>query len=188
MNQPQQESTCAGGPPCPPLDASPAERGGHGGPPIHDWLVVAAVTAVLSVASFLYFFSQGMTNQYGDGVAHVNIARKVVDSPDDSLWQRYIQIGSPWLPLQTALMLPFVSNEWMWRTGAAGSVISMISFVIAAMSLYWLAGGFYAKDDNRSRVLAGVSVAIFVLNPSALFMQATPMTEMVFIAALLAAV
>jgi hypothetical protein len=129
-----------------------------------------------------------MTNHYGDGVAHVNIARKVVDSPDDSLWQRYIQIGSPWLPLQTALMLPFVSNEWMWRTGAAGSVISMISFVIAAVSLYSLAGGFYEKEGNRSSVLAGASVAILVLNPSALFMQATPMTEMVFIAALLAAV
>jgi hypothetical protein len=173
VNQPPKESTCTGGP-----------------PPIQDhrWLLVAAVTAVLSVTSFIYFFSHGMTNQYGDGVAHVNIARKVVDSPDDSLWQRYIQIGSPWLPLQTALMLPLVSNEWMWRTGAAGSVISMISFVIAAVSLYSLAGGFYAKDDDRSRILAAVSVAIFVLNPSELFMQATPMTEMVFIAALLAAV
>jgi hypothetical protein len=188
VNQPQQESTCSVGPPCPPLDMSPVKRGGHGGPPRHGWLVVAAVALVLSVTSFIYFFSQGMTNQYGDGVAHINIARKVVDSPDVSLWQRYIQIGSPWLPLQTALMLPFVSNEWMWRTGAAGSVISMISFVIAAVSLYSLAGGFYGKEGNHSRVLAGASVAILVLNPSALFMQATPMTEMVFIAALLAAV
>ena len=49
-----------------------------------------------------------MTNVYGDGIAHVNIARKVVDSPDDSLWQRYIQIGSPWLPVQTVAMLPLV--------------------------------------------------------------------------------
>ncbi|MEK6304242.1 MAG: glycosyltransferase family 39 protein [Acidobacteriota bacterium] len=128
-----------------------------------------------------------MTNHYGDGVAHVNIARKVVDSPDDSLWQRYIQIGSPWLPLQTVMMLPFVSNEWMWRSGAAGSFISMISFVIAVLSLYRLALRFYA-DERRASVLAVVSVAVFVLNPSALFMQATPMTEMVFIAALLAAV
>src|SRR2546423_15530996 len=64
-------------------------------------LVVAAIAATLSVLSFLYFFSNGMTNAYGDGVAHVNIARKVVDSPDDSLWRRYIQVGSPWLPLQT---------------------------------------------------------------------------------------
>ena len=129
-----------------------------------------------------------MTNYYGDGLAHVNIARKVVDSPDDSLWQRYIQIGSPWLPLQTVLMLPLVTSERMWRNGAAGSVVSMISFVVAAASLYSLAMSFYAGEERRSRILAAISVAIFALNPSALFMQSTPMTEMVFIAALLAAV
>ncbi|MFY9611089.1 MAG: hypothetical protein WAU45_21065, partial [Blastocatellia bacterium] len=164
-------------------------RGGHGGPPVNDriWILVATVAALLSVGSFLYFFGQGMTNHYGDGVAHVNIARKVVDSPDDSLWQRYIQIGSPWLPLQTVLMLPLVSNDWMWRSGVGGSVISMISFVIAAVSMYSLAMNFYGKGETRSPVLAALSVATFVLNPSALFMQATPMSEMVFIAALLAA-
>src|SRR6266545_1799460 len=73
-------------------------------------LVVAAIAAVMSLLSFLYFFANGMTNVYGDGVAHLNIARKVVDSPDESLWQRYMQIGSPWLPLQTVSMLPLVAN------------------------------------------------------------------------------
>ena len=164
-------------------------RGGHGGPPVQDryWILVATVAALLSFGSFLYFFSQGMTNHYGDGVAHVNIARKVVDSPDDSLWRRYIQIGSPWLPLQTVLILPFVSNDWMWRSGIAGSVVSMISFVIAAVSLYSLALNLYGKEEGGWRVLAALSVGVFLLNPSALFMQATPMSEMVFIAALLAA-
>ena len=88
-----------------------------------------------------------MTNVYGDGVAHVNIARKVVDSPDSSLWRRYIQIGSPWLPLQTVMMLPLVTNDWMWRTGVAGSIVSMISFVAAAVSLYLLAATLYRKED-----------------------------------------
>src|SRR6266849_5340539 len=110
-------------------------------------LAVAIVATVLSLSSFAYFFGNGMTNVYGDGIAHVNIARKVVDSPDDSLWQRYIQIGSPWLPLQTVAMLPLVVNDWMWRTGVAGSIVSMISFVIAALSLYLLARSFYRKED-----------------------------------------
>ncbi|HSF23796.1 MAG TPA: hypothetical protein VLE20_06180, partial [Blastocatellia bacterium] len=168
---------------------SPVRRGGHGSPPLHDrrWILVGTVASLLSLGSFLYFFAQDMTNHYGDGVAHVNIARKVVDSPDDSLWQRYLQIGSPWLPLQTVLMLPYVTNEWMWRSGVAGSVISMMSFVIAAVSLYSLAVNFYGIDETRSQALAALSVATFALNPSALFMQATPMSEMVFIAALLAA-
>ena len=152
-------------------------------------LVVAAIAAAVSFLSFLYLFSNGMTNVYGDGVAHVNIARKVVDSPDDSLWQRYIQIGSPWLPLQTVAMLPLVVNDWMWRTGVAGSIVSMISFVVVAVSLYLLARSFYRKEDSGwSEGLPALSAAIFTLNPSALYMQSTPMSELVFMAALVAAV
>jgi dolichyl-phosphate-mannose-protein mannosyltransferase len=144
---------------------------------------------LLSIASFVYFFSQGATNYYGDGVAHVNIARKVVDSPDDSLWQRYIQIGTPWLPLQTVSMLPLVWNDWMWRTGVAGSIVSMISFVVAALAIFLLAKSVYRKEDEAlSRALPFISAAIFVLNPSALYMQSTPMTESVFMGALAAAV
>ena len=63
---------------------------------------------------------------------HVNIARKVVDHPEDSFWQRYVQIGSPWLPLQTILMLPLVANDSLWRSGVAGSLISMLGFVVAS--------------------------------------------------------
>lgn len=152
-------------------------------------LIVAIVAMVLSLSSFAYFFANGMTNVYGDGVAHVNIARKVVDSPDDSLWQRYIQIGSPWLPLQTLSMLPFVANDWMWRTGFAGSIVSMVSFIIAALSLFLLARTFYRNEKGAwSKALPALSAAIFVFNPSALYLQSTPMSELLFIATLVAAV
>ena len=152
-------------------------------------LLVLAFAAILSIVSFGYFFSRNMTNLYGDGVAHVNIARKVVDSPDGSLWQRYIQIGSPWLPLQTVLMLPLVSNDWMWRTGLAGSIVSMISYVVAALSLYLLARNFYRNEDEQYRELfPAMTAAIFLLNPSAIYMQSTPMTETVFMATLASAI
>ncbi len=150
---------------------------------------VAVIAAVISISSFAYFFAHGMTNVYGDGVAHINIARKVVDSPDDSLWRRYIQIGSPWLPLQTVSMLPLVANDWMWRTGFAGSLVSMIAFVIAALSLYLLARSFYRNEQGGwAKALPALSAAIFVLNPSALYMQTTPMSEQVFMASLVGAV
>jgi hypothetical protein len=152
-------------------------------------LVVAVIAGTVSLLSFLYFFSNGMTNVYGDGAAHVNIARKVVDSPDSSLRQRYIQIGSPWLPLQTVSMLPLVANDWMWRTGAAGSIISMISLVVAAIFLYLLARGFYKSEDGiAKKALPVVSVGILLFNPSVLYLQSTPMSELLFMAALAAAV
>jgi hypothetical protein len=148
-------------------------------------IILTSIAAVLSLASFLYFFHNGMTNLYGDGLAHVNIARKVVDSPDDSLWQRYIQIGSPWLPLQTVLMLPLVANDWLWRTGVAGSLLSMLCFVITALAIFHLAKNLFAKESEAYKnILPFVSFGIFALNPSALFMQATPMTELIFMAAI----
>ena len=156
---------------------------------VNSVVAVAVVAAALSIASFLYFFANGMTNVYGDGVAHVNIARKVVDSPDDSLWQRYMQIGSPWLPLQTVLMLPLVANDWMWRTGAAGSFVSMLSFIIATLSLYLLAKSFYGREEGRWReLLPLLSVGVFAINPSVLYLQSTPMSEVLFMAALATAV
>ena len=152
-------------------------------------VAISILAAVISISSFLYFFANDMTNVYGDGVAHLNIARKVVDSPDASVWRRYIQIGSPWLPLQTVLMLPLVTNDWMWRTGVAGSIVSMISFVIAAVSLYLLAATFYRKEDTFWRTaLPAMTAGIFLFNPSVLYMQSTPMAELVFMAALVAAV
>jgi hypothetical protein len=151
--------------------------------------LVASVAAILSLIAFFYFFANGMTNVYGDGIAHVNISRKVVDSLDHGFWRHYIQIGSPWLPLQTVLMLPFVANDWMWRTGAAGSIVSMLSFVIAAVSIFLLARRTYKQEDDRVRaVLPIMSAGIFVLNPSVLYMQATPMSELLFMATLVLAV
>jgi hypothetical protein len=152
------------------------------------WLVVV-IAALLSLISFVYFFTNGMTNLYGDGIAHVNIARKVVDSPDDSLWQRYLQIGTPWLPLQTFLMLPLVAIDPLWRSGAAGSLVSMVAFVVTATMIYRIALHLYGAEDAKwGNWMAAASLMIFALNPSALFMQATPMTELVFMAMLAAAV
>ncbi|MGH9826569.1 MAG: glycosyltransferase family 39 protein, partial [Blastocatellia bacterium] len=147
------------------------------------------LAAAVSVVSFMYFYSHGMTNVYGDGISHLNIARKAVDIIDHSIWQRYVQIGSPWLPLQTVLVMPLVANDHLWRTGLAGSIVSMVCFVIAAASLYFIARRIYANgESNSSRFLPILAVLIFILNPSALYFQSTPMSEMVFMAALLAAV
>jgi hypothetical protein len=152
-------------------------------------IIIAIIATTLSIASFLYFYNNGMTNLYGDGIAHVNIARKVVDSPDDSFWQRYLQIGSPWLPLQTVLMLPLVMSDRLWRTGVAGSLISMLCFVVTGVALFKLATYLYAKEGNEYRtILPFVTFAFFAFCPSVLFMQATPMTELVFMAALVVAV
>jgi len=152
-------------------------------------VAVATVATLLSIIAFLYFYDSGMTNVYGDGVARLNIARKVVDHPDDSPWQRYIQIGTPWLPLQTVLMLPFVTSDRLWRTGIAGSIFSMLFYVVASVSVYLIAASLYRKEASPyGGALPLIAAGIFLLNPSALYMQSTPMTELVFMGTLSAAV
>src|SRR5215467_3102040 len=148
-------------------------------------LIVAVAGFAISVTSFLYFYGRGMTNVYGDGIAHLNIARKVVDYAGGSLWQRYIQIGSPWLPLQTVLMLPLVWSDRLWRTGIAGSIVSMLSFILATVCVYAIAERLYPSESRQNS--AGfplLSVGVFASNPSVLYLQSTPMTETLFMAAL----
>jgi hypothetical protein len=129
-----------------------------------------------------------MTNHYKEGVERVMAARRVVDLPGASLWQRYKQIGAERLPLQTVLIIPFASSDWMWRTGFAGSIISMLSFITATVALYLFSRKLYEiEEEPCDKNLPAISLAVFALNPSALFMQATPMPEMLKIAALVLA-
>src|SRR5689334_14118477 len=59
--------------------------------------------AALSALAVWYFFRHGWLLWYGDAEAHLNIARRILDSKTPG----YDQIGSPWLPLPHLLMVPF---------------------------------------------------------------------------------
>jgi len=142
----------------------------------------------VSVLSLVYFYGRGMSNLYLDGIAHVNIARKVVDSPEHTFWRQYLQIGSPWLPVHTVLMLPLVSNDFLWRTGLAGSLISMAAFVLTAIVMYLLAWDLYVTPGKGAHLLPLITAGVFMFNPAIVYMQATPMTESLFMAVLASAV
>src|SRR5262249_7279152 len=64
-----------------------------------------------------------------------------------------------------------------------------LSFVLASLAVFKLAQNLYSKEDEEYRkILPFVAFGIFVLSPSNLFMQSTPMTELIFMAALSLAV
>src|SRR6478609_7107839 len=136
------------------------------------WIALGA-TAV-SIAAFVYFFRQGVVVGYGDAASHLQIARRVIDSPTAG----FAQLGSVWLPLQHLLMLPLVWITPLFYTGIAGSVVSMASYVIACVFLYKIVQGL--TDGNRLAAIAGT--LIFALNPNVLYMQSIPMTELLFFA------
>lgn len=143
-----------------------------------DHLLLAIIAAIASVSSYIYFFRSGELLLYGDAVAHVSIARRVIDS----LTPGPLQLGTVWLPLPHLLALPFVWSDWMWQTGTASSLGSMLSFVIGGLGIFRL------TLSVTSRLWAWLAALAFLLNPNLLYMQATPMTEAMYLALMVWAV
>jgi len=98
---------------------------------LKSWLIVLVSLAVLSAGAVAFVQWHGWALYYGDAEAHLEIARRVVDSRTPG----YSQIGTVWLPLPHVLMLPLVANDWLWRTGLAGAIPSAICFVVAGLFL-----------------------------------------------------
>ncbi len=112
---------------------------------------------------------------YGDAEAHLNIARRLLDSQTPG----YEQIGTVWLPLPHLLILPFAQNDWLWRSGLAGSIPSAACFVAAGLFLFGAARRIFGATAP-----ALAAAALFALNPNMLYLQSTAMTESAFAAAL----
>ncbi len=146
------------------------------------WLALAGVIAMLagiSITAARWCLHRGYVLYYGDAEAHLNIARRILDSRTPGPEQ----IGTVWLPLPHLLLIPYVMHGDWWRTGVAGIIPSAICFVLAGTFLFAGARRAYGSAS------AGLAAAlIFGLNPNILYLQSTPMTEALFAASLAALV
>jgi hypothetical protein len=124
-------------------------------------------------AGFFYSLKQELL-LYGDAVAHINIARRLVDNRHP--WESFGQLGTVWLPLQHMAMLPFVWNDSLWRSGIAGSIPSMLAYVLGALGIFRLVNG------RAPKIVAYLAAGIYAFNPNLLYMQSTAMNEPIFLA------
>ena len=132
------------------------------------------VLAVISVAALLYYYAKQQLLLYGDAVAHLNIARRVLDNRHPI--QSYGQLGTVWLPLQHIAMLPFVWVNTLWQSGIAGAIPGMIAYVLGTLGIFRLVRA------RAGQLAAYVGAAIYALNPNLLYMQTTAMNEPIFLA------
>src|SRR5207253_4576538 len=153
--------------------------------PIRRWdretALLAWLTTCISILSFLVYFRRGEILLYGDAVAHINIARRVFDSRTPGL----LQLGTVWLPLPHLLMLPFLLSNWMWKTGIGGSIPSMAAYVFGTLGIFRLVQGtlrFSFPIDTRARMAAWGAAIIYAENPNLIYLQATAMTEPLYLA------
>jgi hypothetical protein len=129
---------------------------------------VAALILGATCAALSFFYSRGLSNLYGDGLAHMEGARRIFDS----LTPGYDEIGSVWLPLYHLICAPLALNDFLWRTGLAGSLVSSLAFAVACYFLFRL-----GAEMNRN-VAAGLMVlGVALLCPNLLYLASTPLTE-----------
>jgi 4-amino-4-deoxy-L-arabinose transferase-like glycosyltransferase len=129
---------------------------------------------VISIAALLWYYAHQELLLYGDAVAHINIARRVFDNR--SWLSSFFQFGTVWLPLPHVLMLPLVWNKLLWSSGVAGSIPTMLAYVVGALGIYRLVS---ARAPQQAAYLAA---AIYALNPNLLYMQSTAMNEPLYLA------
>jgi hypothetical protein len=136
---------------------------------------VALAAVLLSFVALLVSFSRGYLLLYGDAVAHLGIARRILDSRNPGL----IQLGGVWLPLPHLLMLPFVQKLEWWQNGLAGAWPSLICYIAGVAGFYRLARHLLVPR------WAIAATAFYALNPNLLYLATTAMTEPLFLALLI---
>jgi hypothetical protein len=144
---------------------------------IFETAAVLALLALWSAAWVWFFYRGGYLAYYGDAEAHLNIARRILDSRTPG----YDQIGSVWLPLPHVLMMPFARNDALWRSALAGSIVSGFAFVIAGVFLFAA-----ARRVFNSSAAAITAAVVFATNPNLLYLQSTAMSEPLFMAEVMA--
>ncbi|MGH9471085.1 MAG: ArnT family glycosyltransferase [Terriglobia bacterium] len=130
--------------------------------------VVWAAIIAADLGGLWFFESHGLSNIYGDGLVHVEGARRIFDSLSPGL----AQIGSVWLPLFHLLAAPLALNGTLWRTGLAGSLVSAAAFALSAWLLFRL-----SVEMNRALAAGVVTLVCFLLSLNLLYAAAAPLTE-----------
>lgn len=128
---------------------------------------------VLSAVAWYIYFQQGLTLAYNDSMSHLNLSRLIIDNRNPGL----AQMGGVWLPMHRILQLPLVWNDTLWKTGLAGSLISMISYVISTIMIYRMT--YLLTKHTVAAYLAAIA---FASNLNMFYVQTTPLTEPLYIA------
>src|SRR5437868_10305042 len=142
-----------------------------------DYWIVTLFLSLVAIAAFVLFHSRNEILLSGDAVAHISIARRVFDSRTPGP----LQLGSVWLPLPHLLTIPFIVSKSMWQSGIGGSIVSIISYVLAGLGLFRLIYPW-------SRFAAWAATAFYAANPNLLYVQSTALNEPLYLACFIWAV
>jgi hypothetical protein len=127
----------------------------------------------VSAAAWVFFVSRGAHLLHFDAKAHLLVSRRVFDS----LTPGWTQLGAVWLPLPHILNALPARSDVLYHTGLFASALGFLAFVLGLLAL-----GRAAAEATGDPWAAVVALAVPALNPGWLYLQATPMTEPLFLA------
>jgi hypothetical protein len=139
-------------------------------------VLVFALTCVIGTLASVYTVRAGTNLDYGDAMAHLTIARRVIDNKAPGL----AQLGTVWLPVPHLLLMPLVQNMWLFRTGVAGCIVGTLCLGASTTALWRITARLGVGLSGRL-----VALVLLVANPSVLYVFTTALTEPVLIAAML---
>jgi dolichyl-phosphate-mannose-protein mannosyltransferase len=145
-------------------------------PPTREEITTVTLGSILlAFMALIVSFTRGYVLLYGDAVAHLGIARRILDTRNPGL----VQLGGVWLPLPHLLMLPFIWKMEWWQSGLAGTWPSLACYLLSVIGLYRLCRRMLVPR------WALVATAFYALNPNLLYLATTAMTEPLFLALLI---
>jgi hypothetical protein len=128
--------------------------------------------AMVSVVSGALVVSSGAHLLHYDAKAHLVVARRVLDSVTPG----WIQLGAVWLPLPHILNAVPARSDFLYRTGLFAAALGLVAFLLGLVALARAAR--LATGDGWA---AAIAVAVPALNPGWLYLEATPLTEPLFL-------
>lgn len=134
------------------------------------WLLSGVL--FLSFFSFFAFSNLDLVTAYNDSMSHLNLARLIIDNQEPGI----SQLGGVWLPLNHILPLVLIWNDAAWHTGFAGSAFSMLSYTLSTVLIFKSVLLLTAK-----KLAAIIGSFAFALNLNMLYLQATPLTEALYL-------
>ena len=139
--------------------------------------ILILTLGAISAFAFVYYYQNGLGLAYNDARSHLDIGRRVVEGLNTG----FAQLGSVWLPLTHLLMGATIWDDFMWHSGLAGALWSMLSFVATGTLIY-----LYLRELGVGLLGRFVGVSLFAANLNSLYLQSTAMTELVLLSTMTA--
>lgn len=136
-------------------------------------VMVGLVALLTGLLAQVWAHQADVVHAFWDAQAHLDIARRVVDSITPGLQM----LGTVWLPVPHLLYLPFTLVDPWWFNGLAGGLVGLVAYVATVVAVFDIVS---RRTDGL--VAASTAAAVALLNPSLLFLQTTAMTEPLLLA------